>query len=207
MKKSAIRIAVAVLLLFIVVYFMYFDYCGVYKGMSVYSDFVKQFPDDALYHRGCSLGLVNGCVFPNNIGRAVVAQFDGNIGNNKIAKLRCYADKVPTHFSFLWVKEGMDLFELVDTVGAPDYRTGVGVLMVHYQLYDGMEYHITLNDGCVENVSLWQKDGTEVDLNSYQKDVRIVYMVISVLVCVTVTVLLILKKKGILFGKKNAESQ
>ena len=92
-------------------------------------------------------------------------------------------------------------------VGAPDYSPHSGILAVHYQLYDGSEYRVILKDGCVENVSLWQKDGTEVDLNSYQKDVRIVYMVISVLVCVTVTVLLILKKKGILHGKKTAESQ
>jgi len=139
--------------------------------------------------------------YQNWAGNYVIARLD--LYNNQAMEVRTYNYKwiFPTHAAFARLEEGMTYMEAAALVGIPFREATSGLSTADYRAADGSVYRTG-----------WLFDGKAATLTSvrlmedHRPAARIVYAICGV-TAILIAVVWPLKKKGILFGKKNAESQ
>ena len=191
------------------IFLFYFDYRGAYQGMSFSSFFEKflhPFTSHSYQYGGNALGVGSNYIYSNTVGRVVVAEFNGGIDDKAITKIRVYKNKAATHFAFLWVREGMDAFQLIQTVGAPSAH-GTSMPYLRFDLYDNTHYNVHFNydTRTVKSVQLVLADGTvlsDSEFAQFRSTIIVIYIAAAVILGVVLVVLItipnnIRKRKGI----------
>ena len=194
MKLSKkLRVIVAIIALAIYIFLFFFDFRGAYPGMSM-GEFRKKLLRPSVsesYHYGeNAVPVADYYIYSNTVGRVVVAESDGEA----ITKLRTHKNKAPTHFSFLFVQEGMDAFHLIQAAGTPD-RRGVGIHMLMFELYDNTRYNVHFDyDTCtVKSVQLVLADGTvlsDSELAQFRTNIIIVNVALAAVLSVALVLLI-----------------
>ena len=203
MKLSKkLRVIVAIIALAIYIFLFYFDYRGAYPGMSFSSFFEKflhPFTSHSYQYGGNALGVGSNYIYSNTVGRVVVAEFNGEIDDEAITKIRVYKNKAATHFAFLWVSEGMDIFQLIQTVGTPS-RQGTSMPYLRFDLYDNSYYIVNFDyqTGIVESVGLYFADDVrlfEADLSRFQNIIAAVYFTATAVLIAVIVLLITIPNK------------
>lgn len=194
MKLSKkLRVIVAIIAFAIYIFLFFFDFRGAYPGMSM-GEFRKKLLRPSVsesYHYGeNAVPVADYYIYSNTVGRVVVAESDGEA----ITKLRTHKNKAPTHFSFLFVQEGMDAFHLIQAAGTPD-RRGVGIHMLMFELYDNTRYnvHFDYDTRTVKSVQLVLADGTvlsDSEFAQFRSTIIVIYIAAAVILGVILVLLI-----------------
>ena len=194
MKLSKkLRVIVEIIALAIYIFLFFFDFRGAYPGMSM-GEFCKKLLRPSVsesYHYGeNAVPVADYYIYSNTVGRVVVAESDGEA----ITKLRTHKNKAPTHFSFLFVQEGMDAFHLIQAAGTPD-RRGVGIHMLMFELYDNTHYnvHFDYDTRTVKSVQLVLADGTvlsDSEFAQFRSTIIVIYIAAAVILGVILVLLI-----------------